>query len=386
MTKDFSNERRDDDRQSFSRQTSSGNYRQERSSQSARPRLSREAVDRAWENGAPRKYADYRPRQTSNTSPVHQQGRPSSTFERSHSSQNNRGYEPRRQEPFHGQSSSSAPRQPYQERYQPGSETGGRRLNERGNHAPGARPSFNGERDVRNQPQERYNGERGPQSRNTAGRPNDRNGNERRPMRQGGRDEENFAYGRRTGGPGARRNHNNPRWESRPNAQRNYQPARQEDAYTSSSSQEQFHGDYERFNHYERGEQPRRTERPERTPEKHFTPTRDGRVLKGSRPSQRTQERFWNQVAEETDTLIPQPPQPPQEQSQTTRQPEKSGTRPARSRPASARRTRPAKTVQTTHSDDQEEGQVIRKKKARGPQGPVTRPSKRGYKWPTTGE
>src|SRR5690242_16580685 len=59
MTRDFSKHRRDDERPS-SRNSSSGRYGEERSPRPARPRLNRQAVDRAWENGAPQNHADYR--------------------------------------------------------------------------------------------------------------------------------------------------------------------------------------------------------------------------------------------------------------------------------------------------------------------------------------
>src|SRR5436305_6349316 len=61
MTRDFSKQRRDDERPS-SPNSPSGRYGEERSPRPARPRLNRAAVDRAWENGAPPKHDDYRPR------------------------------------------------------------------------------------------------------------------------------------------------------------------------------------------------------------------------------------------------------------------------------------------------------------------------------------
>ena len=61
MTKDFHEQRRGDVRPS-SRNRSSGRYGEERSPSSARPRPNRASVDRAWESGARREHADYRPR------------------------------------------------------------------------------------------------------------------------------------------------------------------------------------------------------------------------------------------------------------------------------------------------------------------------------------
>lgn len=55
-----------------SRNQSSGRYGDSRPSRPGRPRLNRETVDRAWENGASRDHADYHPRQ-SNARPYSQQ-------------------------------------------------------------------------------------------------------------------------------------------------------------------------------------------------------------------------------------------------------------------------------------------------------------------------
>src|SRR5271167_3394020 len=68
MTKDFNEQRRGDVRPS-SRNQSSGRHGEERSPRPARPRLNRETVDRAWESGASRNHADYRPRTTNGQPP-----------------------------------------------------------------------------------------------------------------------------------------------------------------------------------------------------------------------------------------------------------------------------------------------------------------------------
>src|SRR5215469_15898146 len=59
MTRDFNEQRRDDGHPS-SRNQSSRRHGEERSPRSARPRLTRQTVDRAWESGARRDHADYR--------------------------------------------------------------------------------------------------------------------------------------------------------------------------------------------------------------------------------------------------------------------------------------------------------------------------------------
>ncbi|GCE11883.1 hypothetical protein [Tengunoibacter tsumagoiensis] len=69
MTREFNNQGRDDARPSF-RNQSSNRYGEERSPRPARPRLNRETVDRAWENGAPRVHGDYHPRNTHSNGPA----------------------------------------------------------------------------------------------------------------------------------------------------------------------------------------------------------------------------------------------------------------------------------------------------------------------------
>src|SRR5262245_55245336 len=95
MTRDFSKQRRDGQQSSYRNSFSSNRYREEESPRPARPRLNRDTVDRAWENGAPRRYADYRPRQNSSTPPMRRQGRPTSPSENFRSSQNYGTYSPR---------------------------------------------------------------------------------------------------------------------------------------------------------------------------------------------------------------------------------------------------------------------------------------------------
>jgi hypothetical protein len=67
MTRDFDKQRRDGSRPP-SRNPSSNQQGDERSSRPARPRLNREMVDRAWENGATRTHADYHPRSSNGQS------------------------------------------------------------------------------------------------------------------------------------------------------------------------------------------------------------------------------------------------------------------------------------------------------------------------------
>lgn len=486
MTRDFNKPRRDDMRPS-SRHIPSDHYREERPFKPGRPRLSRDAVDRAWENGGNRHHDDYRPRQNTARPPFQQQ-RPGPATGRSGTPYGRPGYGGH-QENYRG--SAFAPRPPYQRRDQeheggrrpfngPGyrgsaphsgyqhrdQETGyrGSSFNsgyQRREQGPGSNrrpfnesgyrgPASNAGYQRRNQEQ---TGERRPFSEteyrrfsspphadyrrpgsserrfNEPGRhargdqqgsqderwSRDRRGPARtyrsdegryqdtRPPRfqQGGPtrytggprnyergEREQFARGSRSADSPARRDSHNPRWQSRPAAQRGYHSSQRNYAEVEHEQPygrpevEQFEGDYERFNAPQSEQE-----------EKHFTYLPDGRVLKGSRPSQRKQARFWNGVEEETSTLLSHTPAAPE----TSEQEEKAS--PAEEAqeetPAKARKPRTAKpkavrTVKTNLSRGTGGMKSLHgskakalKRKTSSPQASITRPSQRGYKWPT---
>ncbi len=530
MTRDFNKPRRDDTRPS-SRHTPSNNYREEQPFKPGRPRLSRDAVDRAWENGGNRNHADYRTRQNTGRPPFQPQrpgpaagrngtsyGRPgygerpenyrgpasntgyqrrdqgSESDRRPFDSPNYRGSSPtsnsgyqrrdqgagyrgpasnshyQRRDPGAGyRGASAAPNSSYQRRDQgssyrgptsnsnyqrrdqgpggnkrpfngPGSSYRGpssnagyqrrneepagdrrpfneteyrrfsappphsyqrpgsdaRRFNEPEQRTRGGQPDFQHERWSRDQrgPDQPYRGGEGryqdtrpprfQQSgpRNNAYRPEDGP----RGYERGEREREQFARGSRPGGPPPQRDNHNPRWQSRPAAQRGYRSTQRNDAEAERAQPgEQFEGDYERFNASQ-------TEQFE----PHVTRLPDGRVLKGSRPAQRKQARFWNDVAEETSTLMNRTPA----DSETTEQMEQPAAaeetqveQPARPRKLPTAKPKAVRTVKTTlargtggmKSLHGSKAKAL-KRKTSAPEGPNTRPSKRGYKWPTPGE
>src|SRR5579883_1476055 len=258
MTRNFSNRRRDDMRPT-SRTSSSGRYREEQSSRTSRPRLSRDAVDRAWENGATRKYADYRARPTAPTSRNPRQERPSPRFERSRPPYEQR-YERRtderrpyehRQEDYRTPSSFQRSAPPREQR----PEEGPRRFNTSGHRAPENQSRLNSERWTRPTPprresepgQRRYEDERPPRFSRSAPDSSERTGsrtyhprdhafertgqrrlNERagqgpRDFARPDREQERFAHGRRTPSHYPQRDVYNPRWQSRPAARRDAQ-------------------------------------------------------------------------------------------------------------------------------------------------------------------
>lgn len=469
MTRNFKNEGQNDRRPS-PRHASSGQFRGDSPSRPPRARLSRDAVDRAWENGANRQYADYHPRQNTSRPPFQR----SSEFERP---QQSRGYENRRQGGYGAPSSDTY--RPRGEGYRPRSESGPRRFPEGGQRAPGSQPGLRGEhwnrdgapqrpgyRDHFNEqrpprygqeghrtparpgyrsessprsyerpynarpyerdqqergnfsrgprPYERSNQERGSFSRGP--RPYERDQQEhgnfsRGPRPYGGNDRArgNFSRDKRAGGP--RRDNTNPRWQSRPSAQRDYAESQreqqgfrrdyaerpntrpafgQERPYTyDRPDRAQFEGDYEGLGEFEQAE---------RAEEKHVTRLPDGRVLKGSRPAQRRQASFWTDVEEETNSLLPKSiPPTPQSDVDASEADEQdpmdlpiAPKRPASKarKPSAATGTRKPKTVRikrATSTGPRADGEkVAKRKKGHAPEGPVTRPSRKGYKWPTT--
>jgi len=468
MTKNFSNQRRDGIHPS-SHNSASGKYREEQSSRPARPRLSRDAVDRAWENGATRTYADYHPRQNSPTSPAQRQGRPAPAYERSRQPQNRRPYEPSQQN-YGTQHHSSRPGG-YQPRQQ--SEEGPRRFDRPGYRAPGSQPGLNSERWTRHTTPQQPGGytehrednrpprfrQDGPNNYRNANRPprfqqdgpdnyrstnrpprfqqdgpdnyrstnrpprfqqdgpdnyrstnrpprfqqdgpdNYRSTNRSRPFERSNQGREPFARGQNTSGP--RRDSYNPRWQSRPGAQRDYTqqqrdyPAPRNEYANERPGRAQFEGDYERFSDYEHTdapERPARAERPAPAYEPPITRLPDGRVLKGSRPSQRKQATFWSGVEGQTSELLANVSTPQEDAEQADAQeqevpPKAPATRPARPRKPGESRVRTVKTVKTARAEDAKpHTDKVARKNARGPQKPVTRPSRRGYKWPAAGE
>src|SRR5579859_6146773 len=98
MTRDFSKHERDDERPR-SRNSSSGSQGEERSPRPARPRLNRNTVDQAWENGARQNHSDYRARDSRGGQPPRenwrrprQSGQPSAYTGRNNNSNSRPSY------------------------------------------------------------------------------------------------------------------------------------------------------------------------------------------------------------------------------------------------------------------------------------------------------
>ncbi len=355
-----------------SREQSSSRNGDERSPRPARPRLNRESVDRAWESGAPSHHADYRTRSNNGNrgqAPRNdwRNDRPSGQF-----GQNRQGgqYPARNSRPSYGDRPGEGPSGPrrfdntsngnrsYQSNQRPPSRpfngNGPDRPdrpygNSRPDSAPrgnGGRPSYRtnepgggfqrrstdfNERPERNGNSRYEHNERGPRQfeRNNYGNASNYNGRPTRPPQSFGRDRQapgnNFRDTRSPRDAATReiRDTQNPRWQSRPAAQRDSVNRREQTDFQSPAGQpghERYKGDYEHFNgtddkprfagrpslRYEKSK-PRRPEAKKPQPEveeRHVTPLPDGRVLKGPRPVQRKNAEFWTGIAQNTNELL----------------------------------------------------------------------------------
>jgi hypothetical protein len=339
MTREYNKPRRNDARPPFRQQSSSGRYGEEQSPRPGRPRLNREIVDRAWEQGAQTQHADYHPR-TNNG-----QGR-----------QNWRS----NQSEYSSYQNGAGADRPYGNRQRPYDNTRNRQDNYRRN---GPAPQGYRGTPQPQQPseQDRYQG-RAPRNRT----------NEERPYQR---------YQDQRGMPNARSGYRSG--PSRPYEGRAPREPR-ENAYRPPY-EKRFEGDYEHFGYQnDRNPAPRSSERPQRGPrynrnephqpteERHVTRLPDGRVLKGPRPVQRKNAQFWTEIADDTEELMQQIPEPPahdpvQEQAQAD------GTNGKRSS-AREKKPRAAQNKDTT-----------RKKKtpSEGQSSTGLKPSQRGFKWPT---
>lgn len=324
MTREFNKRQRNDGQPPF-RHQSPEHYGEERSPRPARPRLSREVVDRAWEMGAQYQHADYRPRNNGQSS-----------YQNRHTNQSTGHTSPQ-----HGPNRSNTYRD-RQNQYQ-----GNNRRNE-------SAPSD--QRGPSNTHAQSFHPNRRPSGRFAQGN--------RPPRFENNRPERS-----------ARSEWNQ---ENRRDNRNRFPPQREN---TNYAPQEQFEGDYEYFSMDNTGSspRPRRSFKPspqgERTPERHVTRLPDGRVLKGSRPVQRQQARFWKDIHNETENLMGPDAQPPTTQQESPSKPEKRRTAPAR---------KPTNPASRTHSTDEHLHGKKREGVDKKPRSAGPRPSQRGFKWPSS--
>ncbi len=296
---------------------------------SEKPRLNRQTVDHAWEHGARPNHPDYRTRSSSQGSSSRNNRRAGSPSDRHPARRNDDRYPARREDRYQSRHRSD-------ERENSRNSYGDNERYSRDDNARSTRRSYE-----RREPREQASYGR------TSRRPE--------PDQSNYRSARGRSDTRRRGNEAGYRgpDKSNPRWQSRPQNQRR-RPYRQDEP-----QDEYFEGDYERFTDYE-------DRAP--VPDRHVTRLPNGRVLKGTRKEQREKAAFWNEVEQESETMLPHLPEP----YHASREDKK---------------TQPAKP--SKKAGNRAESKAPREKKTRSkkqPPPPVTRPSQRGYKWPTREE
>ena len=377
MTRDFNNQRREYP-QSDSRSSSSRRYGEERSSRPARPRLNRDMVDRAWENGARQNHADYRTRSDSNSHPPRDNRRPNQ-----YSAQNG-----------------TNGRKPYgnrQDSYRPGERS------PRSNNGPRPRSfessmrTFDDQkynqyerRGYSNQP---YRDEYRPGNRENSQHPNSRSqyqgrdpyrGSQARDYDRDGRQPRSYDRDKRSSRDASGPDTHNPRWQSRPARQHDNYPRKPSDSKRYGAEQELFEGDYEHFEASDSAQPPTRqtrvdTDASQPLEERHVTRLPDGRVLKGTLNEQHRNAEFWTEIAQESDELVQQIG-PSNTQEVTTKHPADFPT-------TASTKGKPKSRTHTASASMRERKTTKAKAKVRQstpkPRSTGPKPSQRGYKWPT---
>ncbi|GHO76330.1 hypothetical protein KSD_41010 [Ktedonobacter sp. SOSP1-85] len=390
MTRNFNPQRRDDARPPYRDSSSFGKSDGQQQGNTQRPgkvRLNRSIVDRAWQNGAQRNHADYRPRTTSNNSfntPSNgQHSRPNHYNGNTGAPNYNRpnqhtGSRPGFSSPSHDQTQYPERRRPYNNNNNTNTPNFARRGNEQPEWESGQEryPSHGGPRPHGG----RFQGSTGPRRPYGAG-PNrfeqdqaprrfERDSTPRRfeqdqPPRRFERDSTPRRF-ERDSTPRRFEQNQPPRRFERNSAPRRFE----QDQAPRRSHPGHFEGDYESFNEEARTPRTRNFRQAEKTqqPEFHVTRLPDGRVLKGPRPVQRRNAEFWTEIDEDADNLLK--PVTPAEPAEGTPAKKKVARKQDADKPSDAK-------ARTPRAKKATKGE----KKPRTPKGP--KPSHPGYKWPS---
>ena len=401
MTRDFNNQRREYP-QSDSRGSSSRRFEKERPSRPARPRLNRDTVDRAWENGARQNHADYRTRDDSKTQSSRDNRRPNQHTNRYSAQTGNNGRKPygKRQDNYrtgeHSPRSNNGSRprtfessmrafddqhynqyerqgnskQSYQDDYRPG------------NNRNSQRPQSHSH--TQYQGRDQYRGRQSRESDRDTSSPRNFDRDQRqardyeRDTRQPrGQERKNRSY-RGTSGPATQ----NPSWQSRPERQQNNYSKRSYGYSRLESEQELFEGDYEHFNSSNSAqpsthENKMETYTPHRPAERNVTRLPDGRVLKGTPNEQQRNAEFWTEISQESDELVKQV-ESSHAQKEATKHPADHPTPSSTQRKTTPRTNKASKSTRERKTTKSKMRQSTPKPRSTGP-----KPSQRGYKWPT---
>lgn len=418
MTRDYNKQR--DNARPFSRNQSPNRPGAERFPRQDRPRLNRETVDRAWESGAPNRHADYRPR--SSSQPPRNRWNNNQPSEHAQYGRRPSGNRQNDDRSFERTPNTNAG--PRSRSFDPNRRNFDDRRGHQGHQGYPESPNRNGGRQGPRDNSRHYEqssqfrdndqgrGYQRPGSRRFEQQPRDFNPNYRSPRNgsQGNFKRDNRSP-RNSGGPnrspyGTRRpDEEHPRLRSRPQAQRGNSFEDQEHFNEREPENEQFEGDYERF------DGPRQPKRPKVQPyererskatERHVTRLADGRVLKGSRPAQRKNAQFWTGIGDEAENLIDQVhSDSPSTGKQVDQRSEEalSGTPAQGKGKQKAQRAPRAQRVQKGQRAQGAQGakskprarasSAVKRerksgaKKAVGTSSTVPRPSQRGFQWPS---
>ncbi len=392
MTRDFNKQRRENERP-YSRSSSSGRYGEKRSPRNARPRLNREMVDRAWENGARQNHADYRTR-GDNTSQPPRDNRRRSQFSDQSSAQNSRN----NRKPYGShQDNYRHSERPSHSKHGPRArsvESGMRNFNEQryieNEHRAGSRSGdsentrYSGTRSQFNE-REQYSGsqrrdrDRGPRQPRSYERDQRQLRDRDRDSDSDSRKSRSYDRDKRSSRNGPQPNTQNPRWQSRPPRRRdNFQRRSQEFARRGSEG-ELFEGDYEHFD-ATNGSPPLASQTedsanaPQQTEERHVTRLPDGRVLKGPLSEQRRNGEFWTDIAHETAELV----QPVEPLTATKAVSQHSTDLPT----ATPAKGKPKSRTHQASTEARGKKAKIRQKNTPKSRSTGPKPSQRGYQWP----
>src|SRR5258708_3276063 len=330
MTRDFKKQRRDNERP-YSRNSSSSRYGEERSPRPARPRLNRDMVDRAWENGARRDHPDYH-------------------AQRSDQNQSPRDNRQRYQQPTAQNSRNN--RRPYGNR-QDGYRPGERNTNSRDGARP--RPYESGMRKFDEQHYDEHQG--------YSNRPG--------PAVPRG----SFEGDKRYSTHGPQPDTQNPRWQSRPDKFARRPQGRPQEFSRSRPDSEQFEGDYERFDAANTAQSPSREYADTRERDVRGVPNE--RVRKDSRDVKRKDAKVRAEITREADELVAPVVKPPDvATTEEAMEPPADPPQPTPTQEKPESRTRAAGAARRERKTGA--GQSKPRARSTGP----TRPSQRGYKWP----
>jgi hypothetical protein len=350
MTRNFNEQRRYDGHPS-SRNQSSDRHGEERSPRPARPRLNRQTVDRAWETGARRDHADYRTRNNSELPLRNNRGH--GRYADHAPAQNGRKSFDNHQNDY--QRTEYAPdgyQNPRPRSYGSNARNyNDRRANDRRSYSPrpAATPPGGEFRD-----NEHFGDRNHQRSQRDQQRGFDRDSRSSRPVDRDSRPSRGYPQ----------RSTQNPRWQSRPEAQNDDRYQGRQDF----SRHEGFEGDYERFETSDTSRRPVNRSlqnRPEKqSRERHVTRLPEGHTLKGPGAVQSKDAEFRTEIEHDAEAILPQVDTDvaPVEESESS----------------VSHKSRKRAEGKATYR-----GKADAKPSTARPRSTGPKPSQRGFKWPT---